>query len=65
MLKNYLKTSWRSLLKNSMSSFINVFGLAMAIGVCMVVYAYIAFEFKMDQQHVKKDRLFMVTQKSE
>ena len=63
MLKNYLKTSWRNLLKNPLSSFINVFGLAMAIGVCIVVYAYLAFDFKMDQQHEKKDRVYMITQK--
>ncbi len=61
MLKNYFKTSFRSLLKNPLSSFINTLGLALAIGCCMVVYAYLSLEFGMEDQHLKKDRIFMVT----
>ena len=61
MLKNFFKTSIRSLLKNPLSSFINVFGLALAIGVSMVTYTYLALELGMENQHSKQDRLFMLT----
>ena len=61
MLKNYLKTSIRNLLKNPLSAFINVFGLALAIGTCMITYAYLSMEFNMEQHHKKKDRIFMLT----
>ena len=61
MVKNYFKTAIRNLLKNALSSFINVFGLAMAIGCCIVVYAFLSFDWSVDQQHAKKDRLFMIS----
>lgn len=61
MLKNYLKTSLRNILKNPLSSFINVFGLAVAIGTCMVTYAFLSLEFNYESQHTKKDRVYMVT----
>lgn len=63
MLKNYLKSSYRNLLKNPLSSFINVFGLATSIGCTLVVYAFVMHNLNVDQQHIKKDRLFMVTPK--
>ena len=63
MLKNFFKTSVRSLLKNPLSSFINVFGLALAIGVSMVSYAYLSMEMGMESQHTKSEKLFMLTSK--
>ena len=35
MLNNYFKTTLRSMRKNPLSTFINIFGLAVAIGACM------------------------------
>ena len=61
MLRNFFKTSLRSLLKNPLSSFINVFGLALAIGVSMVTYTYLSLELGMENQHSKQDKLFMLT----
>lgn len=61
MLKNYLKTSLRNIFKNPLSSFINVFGLAVAIGTCMVTYTYLSMEFGYETQHTKRDRVFMLT----
>ena len=61
MLKNYLKTSLRTILKNPLSSFINVFGLALAIGTCMVTYTYLSHEFSYEGQHSKRDNVFMLT----
>ena len=61
MFKNYFKTSTRNLLKNPLSSFINIFGLAVAIGACMVTYAFIDFDYSIDRFHVNKDRVFLTT----
>ena len=61
MFRNYFKTSVRSILRNPLSSFINVFGLAVAIGFCVVTYAYLHAEFTMEEQHTKADRTFMIT----
>ncbi len=60
MFRNYFKTSLRNLIKNPLSSVINVLGLAAAIGCCMVVYAYLTMEFTAEDQHLKADRIFMV-----
>lgn len=61
MLRNYLKTSFRNLLKNPLASFINVFGLAVAIGTCMISYAYMSLELNMEGIHSKRANVFMVT----
>lgn len=61
MFKNYLKTSLRSLLKNPLSSFINLFGLAVAIGVCMIVYSFMEFDFTIDDFHENKNEVYLTT----
>ncbi len=61
MFKNYLKTSLRSMVRNPLSSFINVFGLAVAIGVCIVVYSMVRFSHSTDQFHEHKNEVFLTT----
>ncbi|MCE7994852.1 MAG: FtsX-like permease family protein [Roseivirga sp.] len=61
MLKNYFKTSLRSMVRNPLSSFINVFGLAVAIGVCIVVYSMVQFSYSTDQFHEHKNEVFLTT----
>jgi putative ABC transport system permease protein len=61
MFKSYLKTSFRSLMKNPLTSFINIFGLALAIGICLVVWAFFKFEYSIDRFHEHKDQVYLVT----
>lgn len=61
MLKNYYRTSIRTMLRNPLSSFINVIGLAVAIGACMVVYSSFEYDYRTDQFHVNKDNVFLST----
>lgn len=61
MFKNYYKTSIRSLMKNPLSSFINVFGLSVAIGVCLLVYAFIEQDISIDQFHKNKNEVYLAT----
>ena len=61
LLRSYFKTSLRNLVKNPLSSFINVFGLAVAIGICLVVYAFFVFDHSLDQFHEKKNEVFVST----
>ena len=60
MLRNYIKTLLRNLLKNKLTSFINIFGLAVAIGCSMVVYVYINWELSMDDFHENADHVFYI-----
>jgi ABC-type antimicrobial peptide transport system permease subunit len=61
MFKNYFKTSFRSLLKNPLSSFINVFGLSVAIGICLVVFAFMEYDYSIDQFHKNKNTVYLTT----
>ncbi|HRE65764.1 MAG TPA: ABC transporter permease [Cyclobacteriaceae bacterium] len=61
MIKNYFKVSVRGLLKSPVNSFINIFGLAAAIGFCIFFYAFVVYTFKRDQFHENKDVVFLTT----
>lgn len=61
LLKNYFKTSSRTLLKNPLTSFINIFGLAVAIGICLVVYSFIDWNLSIDKFHENRDEVYLVT----
>ena len=41
MLSNYVKIAWRNLLKNKVSSFINIGGLAVGMAVAMLIALWI------------------------
>jgi putative ABC transport system permease protein len=61
MFKNYFKISFRNLLKNPVNSFINIFGLAAAIGFCVFSYAFSQWTFNTDQFHEHKNETFLIT----
>jgi putative ABC transport system permease protein len=60
MFRNYFKVGIRNILKYKMFSFINVFGLAVAMSVCMLIILMIADQKSYDQFHEKKDRIYRI-----
>lgn len=60
MLKNYLKLGFRNILKNRLSAFINAFGLALAIGCCLVVFKFSSWYFVRDTAHANRESIFVV-----
>jgi putative ABC transport system permease protein len=60
MFFNYLKTGIRNLLKYKVFSFINVFGLAAAMSVGMLIILMLADEKSHDAFNVKKDRIYRI-----
>ena len=60
MFKNYFKTAFRSLRRNKGYSFINIFGLASGIAVCVLIYMVIQFEQSFENFHQKKERIYRV-----
>jgi putative ABC transport system permease protein len=60
MLKNYLKTTWRSLLSNKTFSFINIGGLAIGIACAGFIFLWVENEFQYDHVNLKKDNLYSV-----
>src|SRR3569833_683510 len=60
MIRNYIKTAWRNLLKNRVFSFINVFGLAVGLTCCMLIAAYLYSELSYDTYPAKYKQLYRV-----
>ncbi|MEM8969799.1 MAG: ABC transporter permease, partial [Bacteroidota bacterium] len=58
MLKNYLKIAYRNLLKNKVFSLINILGLAIGMGACLLILQYVTFELNYDSFHEKSDRTY-------
>jgi len=65
MLKNYFKSGLRSLTKNKLSSAINILGLALAVGCCLVVFQFIDFSMHFDNFNHKLDHLFVIERVAE
>ncbi len=61
MLKNYFVTALRSLLRNKLTSFINVAGLALSMTCALMIYFYVTDELQFDRYHTKIDRTYRVT----
>jgi putative ABC transport system permease protein len=61
MLKNYLKTAIRSLLRHKFFSVINLFGLAVAMAICMGIIMLVADQMMYDQHITKRDRIYRIT----
>ena len=48
MLRNYFKVAWRNVVKNKVYSFINIFGLAVAMAICMGIIMLVADQMTYD-----------------
>ena len=62
MIKNYLKTAWRNLVKNKGYSAINIGGLAVGMAVAMLIAFWIYDELNYDKFHKNYDRIAQVMQ---
>jgi putative ABC transport system permease protein len=60
MIRNYLKTAFRTLNRNRNYTIINIAGLAVGIAVCMMIFIIIQFQTSFDNFHSKKDRIHRV-----
>lgn len=65
MIKNYLKLGLRNLAKNRLSSAINILGLGLAVGCCMVVFQFFDWSMHMDNFHHKVNNLFVIERVSQ
>lgn len=60
MLQNYLKIALRSLWRSKAHTVINVFGLALGIGCCILISLFVRDEMTFDRFHSKADRIYRV-----
>jgi putative ABC transport system permease protein len=60
MLRNYIVTAIRSLKRHRFFSVINIFGLAVAMSICMAMIMLIADQMMYDRHNTKRDRIYRV-----
>ncbi|MCJ7579275.1 MAG: ABC transporter permease [Candidatus Aminicenantes bacterium] len=60
MIGNYLKITFRTLLKNKGFSLINIFGLALSMSICLMIIIFIKDQKSSDRFHEKRDRIARV-----
>ncbi|HMH21949.1 MAG TPA: ABC transporter permease [Puia sp.] len=58
MFRNYFAVAFRSLVKNKLYSFINIGGLSIGIGACMLILLFVAHEHSYDKFHKNADRIY-------
>ena len=60
MIRNYIKTAWRNLLRNKSYAAINIAGLAIGIAACLLIFLIVQFETSFDTFHSKRDHIYRV-----
>lgn len=60
MIKNYLITSLRSLWRNRLFTALNIFGLAIGISACWMVYSIIRHEFNYNASIAGKENIYRI-----
>jgi putative ABC transport system permease protein len=65
MIRNYLTTAVRFLLKNKTFSFINIFGLAMGTLCCLYILLYLQDQYSYDKHHKDAANIYRIVTSSE
>ena len=65
MLANYLRTAWRNLKKYKVFSFINIAGLAVGMGCCILIFLWVQDELGFDRFHQNQERLYRAVLRQE
>lgn len=60
MLKNYVLVALRNITRYKTFSFINIFGLALAMSVCLLVILMLADQSRYDRFNTKSDRIYRI-----
>ncbi len=60
MIKNYIIITLRNLWKSKTISFINIFGLAVSMSVCLMLILIVSDQWSYDSYHTKKDDIYRI-----
>ena len=64
MLRNYLKTAWRNLVRNKAFSVINISGLALGLTCSLLIMLWVQDERSVDGFHSNGKQLFQVYERN-
>ena len=62
MIRNYIKTAYRSLIKNKGFTILNVLGLALGLATCLLIVFYVFDELNFDSYNKKADRIYRINE---
>jgi putative ABC transport system permease protein len=62
MIRNYIKTAYRSLIKNKGFTLLNVLGLSLGLASCLLIILYVVDELSYDRYNTKSDRIYRVNE---
>lgn len=60
LFKNYIRVSWRDLLRNRTYSAINLIGLVSGLTVALLIFQYVLFETGFDRFHTDAEKIYRV-----
>jgi putative ABC transport system permease protein len=60
MLKSYLKTAWRNIIRNKLFSILNIAGLAIGMAVALVIGLWVFYQYSYDRFMPGYDRAYQV-----
>ena len=61
MLTHYLKSAVRNLLRQKRFSFINIFGLALGMSICLLVYVFVQYETNFEKSFSDYEDIYRLT----
>jgi len=60
MFRNHLKIVYRNLIRHKLFSFINVFGLAIGLSICLIISLWMLHELSYDRFHENAPRIYRI-----
>ncbi len=60
MIRSYLTVAFRNISRNKVASFINIFGLAIGISSCILIFMFVRNEKGYDKKNPHADRIYRV-----
>jgi putative ABC transport system permease protein len=61
MISNYIKVAFRAIVRNKLTSTINIFGLSLAMCSAVMIFLFVTDEVSYNKYHANADRTFRVT----
>src|ERR1700727_3182021 len=62
MIRNYIKTAYRTLVKNKGFTVLNILGLSLGLASCLLIIFYVVDELSYDRYNTKADKIYRVNE---
>ncbi len=60
MVRNYLLTAFRNIIRHKGFTFLNVLGLSLSMAVCMLIIVILVDQYAYDKQHLEKHQIYRI-----